>query len=94
MAEELPDYDPNNELNFDEDTDHFPDHYDLENEFDALVFPYVKTILNICSEYNIPMMMSFQYKHTGNRSNLSTTTWLPPKRTGNRLDAVSKAILE
>jgi len=87
-------FDPEKDLDFDENVDPLPDHYDSEQVFDEILRPYAITLKRICQEYNIPMVMSFQYKHTGAKSNLCTITWLPENRTGLRMATVAKSLLE
>lgn len=95
MSEDYSEYfDPEKDLDFDENDEQFPDHYDSEKEFDEILKPHVITLKRICQEYNIPMVMSFQYKHSGPKSNLCTITWLPESRTGLRIAKVAKSLLE
>lgn len=87
-------FDPTKDLNFDENIDQFPIHYDLEEVFDDKIYPLLKTIVNLCSEYDIPMLTSFQYKHNGKQTMLCTSVVLPKERTGIRIQTAAKTLLE
>ena len=72
--------------------DQFPELYDLEEAYDTLIHPMVVTIMNICNEYGIPMIASFQYKNEKSQLMLSTTAVLPVHRTGERITNAAEAL--
>lgn len=72
----------------------FPENYDLEEIIDDKIQPLLKTIVNICSEYNIPMLSTFQYKNTEEKVMFCTTVVLPKARTSEKLLDTAKFILE
>lgn len=82
------------DLNFDENDDFFPKHYDLEKVFDETIHPLLKTIVNICNEYSIPMVTSFQYKNSASQVMLCTSIVVPPKRTCDKLTKAVKVLLD
>lgn len=86
-------FDPE-DLNFSEDEDFFPKYYDLEKVFDESIYPMLKSIVNICNEYNIPMVTSFQYANSKNKVMLCTSIVVPPKRTCEKLTRTTKILLE
>jgi hypothetical protein len=82
------------DLDFDENADFFPKYYNLEEVFDTKIHPLLKTIVNICNEYNIPMITSFQYANSQNKVMLCTSIVVPPKRTCEKLSQVTKILLD
>ena len=82
------------DLNFDENEDFFPKYYDLEKVFDETVQPLLRTIINICNEYSIPMVTSFQYKNTESQVMLCTSIVVPPKRACDKINKAVKTLLE
>lgn len=82
------------EFEFDENEDFFPQNYDLEKVFDDMIHPLLKTVVNICKEYNIPMVTSFQYKNTESQIMLCTSVVVPPKRTCVKIQNAVKTLLE
>ncbi len=85
---------PDEDLDFDENQDFFPRHYDLEEVFDERIHPLLKSIVNICNEYNIPMLTSFQYKNTKDQVMLCTSVVAPPTRTCDKLKSATKVLLD
>ena len=65
--------------------DFFPDEYNLEEDFDKLVMPLLVTIVNICDEYGIPMLASFQYGVKGEEAKICTSIVLPTNRTNENM---------
>ncbi len=84
--------DPEN-LQIDENEDFFPKYYDLEKVFDESIYPLLKTIVNICNEYNIPMVTSFQYANEQKKAMLCTSVVVPPRRTCDKLTQTTKILL-
>jgi hypothetical protein len=78
-------FDPEKDLNFDENEEQFPKYYDLEEVFDTMIQPLVNTIQHICNEYDIPMIASFQYKHKKDKTMLCTSAVIPKDRAGARI---------
>jgi hypothetical protein len=70
-----------NDLDFEEDDEFFPENFDLEEVLDKSIFPLLKSIMTICSEYDIPMVASFQYGKDTHKVMLSTSVVSPPNRT-------------
>jgi hypothetical protein len=83
-----------NEFSFDENEEQFPQHYDLESVFDEKIHPLLKTIVNICTEYNIPMLSTFQYKNNDDQIMLCTSVVLPPDRTCTKVSLAAQTLLE
>lgn len=81
------------DLNFDEEEDFFPVYYDLETVFDEKIHPLLKTIVNICNEYNLPMVASFQYANSKNNVMLCTSVVNPPKRRSKKLAQATNILL-
>ncbi len=82
------------EFNFDENQDFFPKYYDLEKVFDETIQPLLKTLVNICNEYSIPMVSSVQYKNNESQVMLCTSIVIPPDRTCDKLHAAVKELLD
>lgn len=82
------------DLQFDENEDFFPQNYDLEKVFDEMIHPLLKTVVNICKEYSIPMVTTFQYKNTESQIMLCTSIVVPPKRTCEKIQNAVKTLLE
>lgn len=82
------------DFDFDENEDQFPNHYDLEDVFDDKIHPMLKTLVNICTEYNIPMVASFQYKTGEEQVMLCTSVVLPPKRTCVKIHSAAQGLLD
>lgn len=78
-------FDPEQDLNFEETEEQFPINYDLEAVFDEKIQPQLKTIINLCREYGIPMVCSFQYSHSKAASMLCNTAILPVGRSGEKI---------
>ena len=74
--------------------DFFPDEYNLEEVFDSKIKPLLTTIINICDEYEIPMVASFQYRTNKEEVALCTSAILPPKRTSLTLHDVVKLLAD
>lgn len=85
--------DPFNGEEFDENEDFFPKHYDLEEVFDKMIHPMIKTVINICQEYNIPMLTTFQYKSSESQVNLCTSMVIPPSRTCEKIINATKELI-
>ncbi len=79
-------------MNIDEDEEFFPIHYDLEQVFDEQLQPHVKAILNICLEYNIPMVAAFQYKNSEKEAAFCTSTVIPLNRASAKLKLAAKQL--
>lgn len=83
--------DMTNEYGFDPDEfedmeeEQFPKYYDLEKVIENQIRPLLTTIINICNEYEIPMVASFQYKNTPSKVRLCTSIVNPPDRTDQRI---------
>lgn len=73
-----------------QDEEFFPQYYDLEDVFDDKIQPLLKTILNICTEYNIPMITSFQYKNEKDQVMLCSSVVLPVDRACSKLVVAAK----
>lgn len=84
--------DPEEGLDFDENVDQFPENYDLEEVFDNQIFPLLKTVINIASEYGIPMVASFQYKNSPDRAMLCSVVLTPQARTCDRISEAAIAL--
>jgi hypothetical protein len=83
----------NEPFEFDENEDFFPEYYDLEEIFDKNIHPLLTTIINICEEYNIPMLTTFQYANGENQVMLCTSVVLPPERACNKITSAAKNLL-
>lgn len=80
---------------FDENEDPFPVEYDLEEVFDDKIYPMLKTIVNICTEYNIPMLAAFQYKNDEpGQVMLCTSMVLPPKRACEKIHKAAEYLVK
>lgn len=82
------------ELDINEDEDFFPVNYDYSEVFEERIYPMVKTLLNICNEYSIPMLTVLQYKNTESQTMLCTSVVHPPKRTCDKLNDAMKQLLK
>lgn len=80
-------------LNFDDEQDFFPKYYDLEKVFDEAIHPLLKTIINICHEYDIPMVSSFQYTNSESKVNLCTSVVLPASRTCEKITNAARTLI-
>lgn len=77
-----------------EDEEFFPENYDYEGVFDEKIFPLLKTIVNICDEYGIPMVCSFQFLNEESRFQIGTTVVSPPKRTCKKIIEAASILLD
>jgi hypothetical protein len=68
-----------------EDDEFFPTEFNEEEVFEKQIYPMLQTILNICDEYDIPMVVSIQTANDGSSSTLSTSGILPANRTAESL---------
>lgn len=82
------------EFEFEDDAEFFPQYYDLEKVFDECIHPLLKSIVNICTEYDIPMVTTFQYANSKSNVMLCTSVINPPKRTAKKLIKAAKVLLE
>lgn len=87
-------FDPENDLDFNENENLFPDNYDLESVFDEKIQPQLKTIINLCREYGIPMLCSFQYKRTANNSMLCNSVIVPAGRSGEKISRIADQLMK
>lgn len=88
-----------NEYGFDPDEfddieeEQFPKYYDLEPVIEKQIKPLLMSIINICNEYEIPMVASFQYMSTPEKTKLCTSIVNPPERSDGRiLNAISELL--
>lgn len=56
------------------------DTYDLEAIYDAQIAPLMTKIIAICVEHDMPMLASFAYAQSLDRSSFCTTAILPEDR--------------
>lgn len=71
--------------------DQFPKYYNLEKVMETQIKPLLTSIINICSEHEIPMLATFQYQKSPKKIMFSTSAVNPPKRTDTRLvNAIDK----
>jgi len=85
-------FNPESDLNFDETEEQFPEYYDLESVFDEKIQPQLKNILNLCREYGIPMLCSFQYKHSKFNSSLCNSCYAAGNRAGEKIIRISNLL--
>jgi hypothetical protein len=85
----------NFELGFDPDEEQFPSAYDLEKFFDENIYPMLKTIVNLCDEYHIPMLAAFQYKNDEpGQVMLCTSMVLPQDRACEKMHAAAQYLVK
>ena len=74
------------------DDEYFPNQYNHEEIIDQTIMPLLLTILNVCDEYEIPMVASFQYCVEGERAKLCTSMVIPPDRTNVQISEAAKIL--
>lgn len=67
------------------DQEQFPKYYDLESVLETQIRPYLTSIINICNEYEMPMVACFQYKNSPEKIKLCTSMVNPPERSDQRI---------
>ena len=72
----------------------FPKDYNLEDVFDTMILPMLKTIVNICDEHQIPMVASFQFSVDGDDTKLCTSVVATEDRVSDRLAYAAKVLTE
>lgn len=77
-----------------EDEEFFPTKFDEEEVFTKQIYPMLQTILNICDEYDIPMVVAIQIANDGESSTLTTSAILPAKRTAESLRQALDLLME
>jgi len=73
--------------------DFFPEYFDYEDVMDDQIAPLMKTIINICNEYAIPMVASFQYHNSEEDIKLCTSVCIPTLRTSGKIALAAKLLL-
>ena len=72
----------------------FPTEYNLKEVFDTLIRPSLQNIVNICDEYNLPMLACFQYMINDEEAELCTYSVLPLERTTEQLILATNSLTE
>lgn len=72
----------------------FPENYNHEDVFDEKIHPMLKTIMNICNEYEIPMVCSFQFVNDESKIRLGTVVVAPEKRTCGKISRAAAILLD
>lgn len=72
----------------------FPKTYDLTEVFMNQIKPMMTTIINLCDEYDLPMIAAFQFKGEGNAAEFATSAVLPPDRADVTLHEAHKMLVE
>lgn len=58
----------------------FPKKYDHEDIFREQIYPHLQGIVNLCDEYDIPILTAVQFKSNGKKAKLCTMGIIPPER--------------
>jgi len=61
--------------------DFFPKEYDHEDIFRTQIYPQLQSVINICDEYDIPVIIATQFKSDGKKAKMCTMGIIPPERT-------------
>ena len=78
-------------------TDHeefFPTEYNHEDIFRSQIYPQLQSVVNLCDEYDIPILVSVQFKSDGKKAALCTIGIIPPERSCSAMTSALKYLAD